>query len=145
LAPVFLSLAEVIEIHRDQIGRHGGHPGIRDFGLLAAAVAAPQATMGGKYLHTDLFEMATAYLFHIVRNHPFVDGNKRAGAVVALVFLELNGVETAPSDDDLVDIVLSVAQGRTQKDGVASFLRRYAEQESASTHAQSSQKRRIGF
>lgn len=126
MAPIFLSLAEVVEIHRDQIERYGGRPGIRDSGLLQSAVAVPHATMGGEYLHGDLFEMAAAYLFHIVKNHPFVDGNKRTGAVAALVFLELNGAEVTPNEDTLVDIVLSVAQGKVQKGDVAFFLRRHA-------------------
>lgn len=126
MAPIFLSLAEVVEIHRDQIERYGGRPGIRDSGLLQSAVAVPQATMGGEYLHSDLFEMAAAYLFHIVKNHPFVDGNKRTGAVAALVFLELNGVEVTPNEDGMADIVLSVAQGKIHKGDVATFLRRHA-------------------
>ena len=106
MAPVFLTLSEVFEIHRDQIERYGGHPGIRDAGLLRSAVAVSQATMGGEYLHADLFEMPAAYLFHIVKNHPFADGNKRTGAVAALVFLELNGIEVTPNEDELVGIVL---------------------------------------
>ncbi len=126
MEPIFLSLAEVVEIHRDQIERYGGRPGIRDSGLLQSAVAVPQATMGGEYLHGDLFEMAAAYLFHIVRNHPFVDGNKRTGAVAALVFLELNGVEITPNENELVDMVLSVAQGKMQKGDVAVSLHRHA-------------------
>ena len=76
MSPIFLGLDEVIEIHRDQIERYGGHPGVRDMGLLQSAIAMPQASHGGKYLHADLFEMAAAYLFHIVQNHPFVDANK---------------------------------------------------------------------
>jgi len=67
LNPIFLSLGEVLEIHRDQIERYGGSPGIRDLGLLQSALAMPAAGFGGRYLHTDLFEMAAAYLFHITR------------------------------------------------------------------------------
>ena len=126
MAPIFLSLAEVVEIHRDQIERYGGRPGIRDSGLLQSAVAVAQAMMGGEYLHSDLFEIAAAYLFHIVKNHPFVDGNKRTGALAALVFLELNRAEVTPTQDELVDIVLSVAQGEMQKGDVAVSLRRHA-------------------
>jgi len=126
LTPAFLTLAEVVEIHRDQIERYGGRAGIRDAGLLQSAVSVPQATMGGEYLHSDLSEMAAAYLFHIVKNHPFVDGNKRTGAVAALVFLELNGIEVTPNEDELVSIVLSVAEGKRQKGDVAAFWRRNA-------------------
>lgn len=70
--------------------------------------------------------MAAAYLFHIVQNHPFVDGNKRTGAVAALVFLDFNGIETEIDDDALVDHVLAVAQGRIAKPEVAAFLRKHA-------------------
>lgn len=119
---VFLTIAEVIEIHRDQIQRYGGRPGIRDVGLLESSVAMPQAAMGGEYLHGDLFEMAAAYLFHIVKNHPFVDGNKRTGAVVALVFLEINGVKSELNEDELASVVISVAEGKAPKRDVAAFL-----------------------
>jgi death-on-curing protein len=82
----FLNLGEVLEIHRDQIARYGGSSGLRDLNLLKSAVAMPQATFDGEFLHTDIFEMAAACLFHIVGNHPFLDGNKRVGAVACLVF-----------------------------------------------------------
>ena len=85
--PKFLTLDDVIEIHGEMIARYGGSDGIRDKGLLESAVATPQASFGGDYVHTDVFEMAAAYLFHIVKNHPFIDGNKRTGAMAAFVFL----------------------------------------------------------
>ena len=75
----------------------------------------PTARFGGGYLHSDLFEMAAAYLFHIVQNHPFVDGNKRTGAVSALVFLSLNEVEIDADEDDLETMVVSVAEGKEDK------------------------------
>jgi death-on-curing protein len=126
MPPAFLTLDEVIEIHRDQIERYGGRGGIRDMALLQSSVAMPQTSFGGKYLHTDLFEMAAAYLFHIVRNHPFVDGNKRAGTVAAVVFLALNGEEVRVTNTALVQIVLSVARGETGKSGIAEFLRKHS-------------------
>lgn len=81
--PIFLSFEDVIEIHRDQIVRYGGASGVRDIGLLQSAVLMPLAQFEGKFLHKDLFEMAAAYLFHLAKNHPFVDGNKRVGLVAA--------------------------------------------------------------
>ncbi len=86
MSPDFLTLEEVIEIHDDQIARYGGARGIRDLGLLESALAQPQTMFGGAFLHTDLFDMAAAYFFHIIQNHPLMDGNKRVGAVTALVF-----------------------------------------------------------
>jgi death on curing protein len=126
LEPVFLRLSEILEIHRDQIERYGGAPGLRDLNLLISAAATPAVSFRGQYLHDDLCAMAAAYLFHIVRNHPFVDGNKRTGAVTALVFLALNNVETAMSEEELETMVRAVAEGRMSKAEVTLFLRRYA-------------------
>lgn len=86
--PQFLTPAEVLEIHQDQIMRYGGRGAVRDLQALLSALGVPQATFAGKYLHTDPFEMAAAYAFHLSRNHPFVDGNKRTALACALVFLE---------------------------------------------------------
>lgn len=126
MSPVFLSLDEAIEIHRDMIERYGGSAGIRDMGLLQSAVAMPQASVGGQFLHTDLFEMAAAFLFHIVQNHPFVDGNKRVGTAAAMVFLELNEVEVKVSNELLVETVLDLAQGKIGKTAIAEFLRTHS-------------------
>ena len=125
MTPVFLELAEVILIHRDQIERYGGAEGILDMGLLQSALAMPAAGVGGEYFHADIFAMAAAYLFHIVRNHPFVDGNKRVGAVAAFVFLALNGVDLDAPEQAFEELVLAVADGRTAKDEVAQFLRQH--------------------
>jgi death on curing protein len=121
--PLFLSLYEVTEIHTDQIRRYGGLSGIRDIELLKSAVAMPAAGLGEEYFHVDGYEMAAAYLFHIVRNHPFSDGNKRTGAVSALVFLILNGIELCADEDRLENIVNSVAEGKIGKSEVALFFR----------------------
>ena len=121
--PVFLGLDEVIEIHRDQIKRYGGPTGIRDMELLKSAIAMPPASFGGEYLHKNLYEMAAAYLFHIARNHPFIDGNKRTGAVTAVVFLLLNGIELNADEDSFEEMVRSVAEGKTDKAKIAEFFR----------------------
>ena len=122
--PVFLTLGEVLEIHIDQVSRYGGRPGIRDLGLLKSALAMPQAGMGEQYFHEDLFDMAAAYLYHIIRNHPFVDGNKRVGAVGAIVFLALNGIEVDADESGFEDLIRGVAEGRSRKSMGAEFLRR---------------------
>ncbi len=127
IEPIFLGLDEVIGIHNDQIRRYGGHPGIRDIELLKSAVAMPAACFGGDYLHTDIYEMAAAYLFHIVRNHPFIDGNKRTGAVASVVFLMMNGIELQADEDSFEKMVLSAAEGKIDKAVVAHFFREYAE------------------
>jgi death-on-curing protein len=123
--PVFLSLPEVLEIHQDQVTRYGGASGIRDIELLKSALGMPSATYGGQFLHTDIFEMAAAYLFHLVKNHPFVDGNKRTGAVAALIFLVLNNFDFDAPEDDFAKMVLAVVRGDLDKADVAVFIRRF--------------------
>ena len=92
-------------------------------GLLQSALATPAATFGGRFLHGDLCEMAAAYLFHLVGNHAFLDGNKRVGTVAAYVFLALNDVRLTAGVDAYADLVLSVARGETAKSTVAEFFR----------------------
>ncbi len=121
--PVFLDLDEVVSIHLDQIERYGGSPGTRDVGLLQSAVATAPAGSGGGYLHTDIYEMAAAYLFHIIRNHPFVDGNKRTGAVAAVVFLAMNSIEFHADEESFEAMVRSVAEGNAGKAEAAEFFR----------------------
>ena len=128
MKPIFLGLEEVLQIHVDQIERYGGGSGIRDLALLQSAIAVPQAGMGDQYLHSDLFEMAAAYLFHIVQNHPFVDGNKRVGAAAALVFLKLNGITIHITNAALVKTVLGVAQGKVGKVAIAELFRKGSRQ-----------------
>jgi death on curing protein len=121
--PIFLTLDEVLEIHRDQIERHGGSECIRDLGLLKSAIAMPTATFGSQFLHSNLFEMAAAYLFHLVQNHPFIDGNKRVGAAATNVFLFVNAIHFAPDEDEYTRLVLSVAIGELKNADIAEFLR----------------------
>ena len=121
----FLSLSEILEIHQDQVARYGGALGIRDIELLKSAIGMPMATYGGDFLHTDVYEMAAAYLYHLVKNHPFLDGNKRVGAVAALVFLLLNGYDFDAPEDDFAELVLAVARGELDKAQVTVFIRRW--------------------
>ena len=119
----FLTVEQVIEIHDAFLEDHGGLPGIRDKGLLISAVEMPRASMFGEYLHKTIYDKAAAYLFHIVQNHPFNDGNKRTGALTTILFLEENGVKIAFSDKDYEEFVVSVAQGQKNKDEIAYFLK----------------------
>ena len=121
--PIFLTLAETIEIHEYQVKQFGGTDGLRSLDLLKSAVGMPSSTFNGIYLHPTIPDMAAAYLFHIVKNHPFVDGNKRVGTMSALVFLELNGYDFDASDDELTGVVLQVASGKMQKDTLSRFFR----------------------
>ncbi len=127
MALTFLTLDEVLAIHTDQIARYGGSGGVRDLELLESAIMQPQATFDGQFLHADFPQMAAAYLFHIVRNHPFVDGNKRAGTAAAEVFLIMNGIEFVATDDELYDTVIAVAKGEFSKSQLAHFIRQNCE------------------
>ena len=117
--PVFLTLAEIIEIHDYQIDVFGGSDGLRSQEMLESAIGIPSSTFGGAYLHPTVPDMAAAYLFHLVENHPFVDGNKRVGTRSALVFLELNEYDFDATDDELTEVVLQVAGGKMPKDALS--------------------------
>jgi death-on-curing protein len=129
--PAFLTLDEILAIHADQIRRYGGRPGIRDQALLQSALGTPETTFEGEYLHTDVFEMAAAYLFHIARNHPFIDGNKRTALMAALVFLGLNDFELAVNPDALFELVSGVAAGEVAKAPAAVFLQQHSRRRDA--------------
>ena len=120
---IFLSVEDVLFLHADTIGIDGGSPGIRDHGLLDAAVAMPRQQFGGTFLHKDLASMAAAYLFHIAQNHPFVDGNKRAAVMAALSFLHINKIEKLPAPQELEITTLQVAAGELRKDALTQWMR----------------------
>ena len=119
----FLDLASVIVIRVDQIQRYGGRVGVGDFGLLESALAMPRASFGGEWLHRDRFEMAAAYAFHLCRNHPFIDGNKRTGLACALIFLDINGISIEDPDGRLYQTMMDTASGSLGKLGLAQVLR----------------------
>jgi death-on-curing protein len=127
MQPEFLEIEDVLQIHADQIERYGGLQGLRDLGLLTSAVAMAKAMYVGMFLHEDIYTMAAAYLFHITRNHPFLDGNKRAGAACALVFLDIHGIEVSAPEDDLYNLVIGVATGSVDKPTIAAFFREHSE------------------
>ena len=115
MGPLFLTLDEVLEIHDEQIERYGGSHGLRDPAGLESAGAMPQATFGGEYLHNSIPATAAAYLFHLCQNHAFIDGNKRVDANAAITFLLMKDWEPALDEDELVEVVLSVASGVLDK------------------------------
>jgi death-on-curing protein len=121
--PFFLTLAEIVEIHKNQIELYGGDLGVREIRLLESAASQPEASFGGEWLHKDLFEMAAGYAYHICQNHPFVDGNKRAALASALVFLELNGISILDPKGLLLDAMLKTAKGTLSKAELAEIFR----------------------
>jgi death-on-curing protein len=125
MPPVFLTLDEVLEIHRNQIETHGGRTGVRDMDLLQSALAMPHAGTGGEFFHADVFEMAAAYLYHIIRNHPFADGNKRVAAMSAFVFLRLNGHTLQATAGAFERLVVAAAEGKVDKATIARFFQEH--------------------
>ena len=124
----FLTLSDILLIHSNQIRNYGGEMGVRDLTLLSSALAMPESSFEGNYLHSDLIEMASAYGFHICQNHPFIDGNKRTALASALVFLDLNGTELDDPLGKLYDAMMLVAKSRKGKSYLADVLRGLAVQ-----------------
>lgn len=127
MAIKFLSVAQVEQIHASSIANYGGDEGTRDRGLLESAVLTPQQKYAGAYLHPDLIQMAAAYLFHLCKNHPFVDGNKRTAAMTAIVFLDVNEYQFNATNEQLFELVVGVAGGMVEKPAVADFFQRFAQ------------------
>ena len=120
--PQWIEEREVFAIHDRLLAAHGGASGLRDEGLLQSALARPRqhyAYAGSP----DIPEMAALYTAGIVRNHPFVDGNKRTGFVIGVLFLELNGFRFIASQEDATQAVLSLAAGTLDEAGYSEWLR----------------------
>ena len=117
-----LSKNQVTALHSALIREFGGIDGIRDEGLLESALAAPFQTFGGEPVYPSLQAKAAQLGFGLIRNHPFVDGNKRIGAHTMLVFLAVNGIELRYEQQELIDIVLSVAAGQIDRQGVLQWI-----------------------
>jgi death-on-curing protein len=127
--PIFLSVAEFLAIHKNQVELYGGEKTVRDLSLLTSAIAIPESIFEGQYLHKDIFEMAAAYAYHICMNHPFIHGNKRTGLVAALVFLDFNGIWIDDPEGILYETMKSIASGKKQKEYLADILRKFGTKE----------------
>ncbi len=122
MATVFLAVSDIMVIHQRVIEEFGGDPGLRDRGLLESATAMPRATFGGDFLHPQLNDMAAADHFHLCKNHPFIDGNKRVALAAAEVFLLVNGCELVAPDEALEKLTIDVAGGSVSKEAVLQFF-----------------------
>ena len=118
--PVWVELATVLAIHDEQLAEHSGEPGVRDFTLLESALARPR----NRYLYAgaSLNGLAASLAFGLARNHPFIDGNKRTSLVAAELFLDLNAVEFAASDEDCVATFLALAAGDLPEEQLADWF-----------------------
>lgn len=127
----FLEMDEIMHLHARQLAAFGGTPGIRDLGALQSALAMPEAGMGDVYFHQDLWSMASAYLFHLCQNHPFVDGNKRVALAASRYFLHVNGQGFGGESEGLLKLTLDTASGRLQKPAIAAYLKKHAKKKQA--------------
>jgi death-on-curing protein len=119
--PIWVARQTVDGLHTDLLAEHGGAGGLRDVGLLESALARPRQIFA--YSNCDLVQLAAAYVTGIVRNHPFVDGNKRTGFMTGYVFLERNGLHFTASEAEAAQAVLELAAGTVDETGFALFLR----------------------
>ena len=123
--PVWIREDVVLAIHRRQLSEHGGAEGLRDAGLLASALARPRNLLAYSDGEPDFATLASAYAFGIVRNHPFIDGNKRTGYVVCRTFLVLNGHDLSASREDKYSTFLSLAGGELSEDELTLWIREH--------------------
>jgi death-on-curing protein len=121
----YVTLGEVVELHRRLLQMTGGTPGVRDFGALESAVAQPKATFGGADLYPTLADKAAALCLALVQGHPFIDGNKRVGHAAMETFLILNGSEIDASIDVQERLILDLAEGRLDRSEMTDWLQRH--------------------
>jgi death-on-curing protein len=121
----YLTLVEVLNLHRQIIEQSGGALGVRDVGALQSALAQPRMTFGGEDLYPTLADKAAALGFSIIMNHPFVDGNKRTGHAAMETFLVLNGMEISASVDEQEQVILALASGNSGRESFVEWLKQH--------------------
>ena len=119
---IFFEYEQVIKLHSSLIAKTGGIDGIRDEKLLDSALQMPFQTFGGNNLYPDVLDKASQLCYSLIENHPFVDGNKRIGVHLALLFLQLNNIELNYSQQELIDFGLGIASGKTSKNSIKEWF-----------------------
>lgn len=122
----YLTAEQVLFLHSRLIAETGGGHGIRDLGMLLSALGRPQATFDEKELYPDLFSKAAALMDSLVRNHPFVDGNKRTAITAAALFLRINGFQLVVENNEMVQFTLACAQSHLSLDEITDWFRKYS-------------------
>lgn len=116
----------VMIIHSDLLQRYGGRAGLQDLPLLQSCLAQPKITLGQKFVHKSLFDKAAAYGFHLCRNHPFIDGNKRVAFVLMDLFLQGNGWEILANEEDAYSLMINLSSGKVSKAQLSSWLKNHS-------------------
>ena len=119
---IFFEYEQVVKIHRSLIEKTGGMDGIRDAQLLDSALKTPFQTFGGNNLYPDILDKASQLCYSLIENHPFIDGNKRIGVHLMLLFLKLNNIEVNYSQQELVDFGLDIASGKMSKNDIKEWI-----------------------
>ena len=119
---LYITVDQAIKVHDRMILQHGGLAGIRDLGLLTSAIEMPKSSFNGKKLHKTITEQAAAYLYHIIKNHPFFDANKRTGSFLALLFFRQNKIHSSIDFSEYEILIIGVANNLISKQGVANFF-----------------------
>lgn len=119
----YLSLEQILVIHQDQIDRYGGSHGIRELALLESVIYRPQTTFENEELYPSIFDKAAALIHSIIRNHPFLDGNKRTGITSGIAFLEINGFFLKVTQKQLIETVLKIASKEWNMEQISQWLR----------------------
>ena len=122
IEPVWIDTRDALALHERLLSIHGGAEGLRDLALLESALARPRQ-LRAYADESEIIDLAAAYTFGIVRNHPFVDGNKRTGFVVGILFIEINGLGFTASEEEAAQAVLQLASGDIDETDYAAFLR----------------------
>ena len=119
---IFFEYEQVVKIHRSLIEKTGGMDGIRDAQLLASALKTPFQTFGRNNLYPDILDKASQLCYSLIENHPFIDGNKRIGVHLMLLFLKLNNIEVNYSQQELIDFGLDIASGKMSKNDIKGWI-----------------------
>lgn len=122
----YLTPEQILFLHSRLIAEMGGGHGIRDLGMLLSALGRPQATFDEKDLYPDLFSKVAAFMDSLVRNHPFVDGNKRTAITASALFLRINGVQLVVENNDMVRFTLACAQSQLSLDEIRDWFKEYS-------------------
>lgn len=123
----FLDKETVLYFHSDQIKRYGGSFEVRDYNILESSIEQPQTTFEGKYLHKNIFEMASAYGYHLCNNHPFIDGNKRIALIAMVTFLYVNGYDLKISEKEIYLLIMGIANNSISKQELTEYIKKNAE------------------
>lgn len=129
----YLTLGEVLALHRRILAESGGRPGLRDLGAIASALTQPKVSVGGEDAYPSLIDKAAALGYSLIRNHGFIDGNKRIAHAAMEVFLVMNGMELRASVDDQERFMLALAAGEVSREALAQWLRAHVTQLSSET------------